>query len=187
MWKKTEGEEMQPQAPPQAQPPVAPPRTPAPAVPDRTVALIGPSMLFKGEVVGEEDLLIEGRVEGRIELRKNSVTVGKNGRVKADIYAKLIRVEGEVQGNIHGEEQSVLHRASNVRGNIVAPRVTLEDGCRFKGSIDMCPEEASEPRQPPVTESEPSSHRPPRVEKLSEHGKTLITGAESDRLASRKG
>ena len=149
MWKKPEGEEQQVATQPQPQM-SAPKRDPQPNTQQRSE--IGRTIFIKGELLGEEDLLIEGRVEGRIELRQNNVTVGKNGRVKADIYGKTISVEGEVQGNLHGEEHLALRQSSQVRGNIVAPRVVLEDGCRFKGSIDMSPEEAPEP-QPSKTKA----------------------------------
>jgi cytoskeletal protein CcmA (bactofilin family) len=115
-------------------------------------ALIGSTILIKGDLSGEEDLLIEGRVEGKIELRKHNVTVGKNGRVKADVYGKIITIEGEVHGNLYGDDQLVLRHSSTVRGNIVAPRVILEDGANFKGSIDMSPKEPGqkEPAPPPA-------------------------------------
>lgn len=104
--------------------------------------MIGPTICIKGDLSGQEDLLIEGRVEGKIELRQHNVTVGKNGHVKADIYGKTITIEGEVQGNLYGEEQLVLKQTSTVRGNITAPRVSLEDGSNFKGSIDMSPKDS---------------------------------------------
>lgn len=145
MWKKAE-----PQKPdvssapaPQVQPsPVS--RSPVPQPRER--AVIGPTIVIKGDLTGEEDLLIEGRVEGKIELRRHGVTVGKNGRIKADIYAKIINIEGTVEGNLYGEEQLVVRQSGSVHGNIVAPRVALEDGSNFKGSIDMTArEKASSP------------------------------------------
>jgi cytoskeletal protein CcmA (bactofilin family) len=87
--------------------------------------------------LGEEDLVIQGRVEGKVELKQNSVTIGKSGHAKADIYGKLITVEGEVEGNLFALEQVVVRSSGNLRGDISAPRVTIEDGARFKGSIDM--------------------------------------------------
>jgi cytoskeletal protein CcmA (bactofilin family) len=113
--------------------------------------LIGPTILIKGDLTGEEDLIIDGRVEGRVELRKHNITVGKNGRVKADLYGKVITVEGEVHGNLYGDEQLVLRQSSTVRGNILAPRVVLEDGANFKGSIDMSPKDAAQREQAPST------------------------------------
>jgi len=105
--------------------------------------MIGPSIVIKGEVTGDEDLLIQGKVDGTINLGGNEVSVGNSGRVSADITAKTIRIEGEVTGDIHGREKVVISASGNVRGNIVAPRVTLEDGAIFKGSIDMDPGESS--------------------------------------------
>jgi cytoskeletal protein CcmA (bactofilin family) len=99
--------------------------------------LIGPSIEIKGNLSGGEDLLIEGRVEGKIELPQYSITIGTNGRIKADIRGRSLIVMGEVEGNLYGAEQIVLRQSSTVTGNLVAPRVSLEDGANFKGSIDM--------------------------------------------------
>ena len=101
------------------------------------ISVIGPSMLVQGDMTGDEDLVVQGRIEGSITLKKNLVTIGKDGRVNATVNAKSIRAEGTVEGELRGQEQIVVTRTGNVSGNIVAPRVTLEDGCRFKGSIDM--------------------------------------------------
>jgi cytoskeletal protein CcmA (bactofilin family) len=142
MWKKSEPEESSPQPMPAPQaPPVPAPRNAA--VQTREPAMIGPTIFIRGDLTGEEDLLIEGRVEGKIELRNHSVTVGKNGRIKADIYAKAITIEGSIEGNLYGEEQLIVRQSGTVRGNIVSPRVALEDGSNFKGSIDMSPKEKS--------------------------------------------
>ena len=102
-----------------------------------TGATIGPSIFIKGDLSGEEDLVIEGRVEGKVDLKQNNVTVGKNGRVRADVFGKVVIIEGEVDGNVFAREQAILRQAGAIRGNITAPRVVLEDGSRFKGSIDM--------------------------------------------------
>jgi cytoskeletal protein CcmA (bactofilin family) len=101
--------------------------------------MIGPSIVIKGTVSGDEDLLVQGRVEGSIELNSNEVSVGQSGRVTADINAKTVKIDGEVTGDISGGEKVVISKSGRVRGNIVAPRVTLEDGAIFKGSIDMDP------------------------------------------------
>ena len=140
MWKKSESENPQPQF--QAQPrPVTQPNVNAPQTKEQPT--IGPTIYIKGDLSGEEDLIIEGRVDGKIEVRQHSVTVGKNGKVKADIYGKTITIEGEVQGNLYGEEHLVIRQTGTVRGNITAPRVSLEDGSNFKGCIDMSPKETS--------------------------------------------
>lgn len=101
--------------------------------------MIGPSIVIKGEVTGAEDLLIQGKVEGNINLNGNQVSVGETGEVSANIQAKVIKIDGKVTGDITGNEKVIISRSGNVRGNIVAPRVTLEDGAIFKGSIDMDP------------------------------------------------
>jgi cytoskeletal protein CcmA (bactofilin family) len=103
-------------------------------------AAIGPSIHIKGDLSGEEDLLIQGQVEGKIDLERYNVTVGREGRVKADIRGRVIDVEGQVEGNLFGGEQVVIRSAGSVRGNITAPRVSLEDGANFKGAIDMEPQ-----------------------------------------------
>ena len=105
--------------------------------------MIGPSIVIKGTVSGDEDLVIQGKVEGAIELKDNEVSVGQSGKVAADINAKVVKVDGEVSGDISGNEKVVISKSGNVRGNIIAPRVTLEDGAIFKGSIDMDPGDAA--------------------------------------------
>lgn len=105
--------------------------------------MIGPTIVIKGTVSGDEDLVIQGSVEGTVELGSHEVSVGQSGKVKADITAKVVRIDGEVAGDIKGHEKVLISKSGNVRGNIVAPRVTLEDGAIFKGSIDMNPGEES--------------------------------------------
>jgi len=133
-----------------AEPVPAPPRpNPAPPAspshePIRTKgerATIGPSIFIKGDLTGDEDLVIEGRVEGKVDLKGNNVTVGRNGRVRADVFGRVVTIEGEVDGNVFANEQAVLRQSGAIRGNITAPRVVLEDGSRFKGTIDMEPKD----------------------------------------------
>ncbi len=103
--------------------------------------MIGPSIEIKGTVTGDEDLVIQGKVEGSIDLGAHEVTVGESGKVNADITARTVRIDGEVSGDIRGNEKVVISKSGNVRGNITAPRMTLEDGAIFKGAIDMDPGE----------------------------------------------
>ena len=120
-------------------------------------ATIGPKITIHGEVLGEENIIIHGRVEGSILLREHMVTVGKQGVVKANIVAKVIDIEGKVQGDLFGEQQIIVRSSSHVRGNLVAERVTLEDGAKLYGSIDMDTE----------------SHKPPPSVELSQSTELL--------------
>jgi cytoskeletal protein CcmA (bactofilin family) len=104
---------------------------------NREPASIGPAITIVGDLTGDEDLMVLGKVDGKIEVPKHSVTVGRSGRVTADIRAKVIHVEGEVKGNLWAAEQIVIRKTATMLGNLTAPRVGLEDGCRFKGSVDM--------------------------------------------------
>lgn len=162
--------------------PAAPPRpaaAPAPAPPPTTHAAsgggeparrmdratIGASIFIKGDLSGEEDLVIEGRVEGKVDLKQNNVTIGKNGKVKADVFGKVVTIEGEVTGNVYAREQAILRQSGAIQGNIQAPRVILEDGSRFKGSIDMeSPKESGGGNRDREPRPEPSRVEPNRVE-----------------------
>ncbi|HEY7774707.1 MAG TPA: polymer-forming cytoskeletal protein [Marinagarivorans sp.] len=100
-------------------------------------AVIGSKINFKGELSGDEDLLIQGKVEGTVTLKGHKLTVGKLGYVKANLQAKNIIVDGTVEGDIVADEHIAINASSVVKGNIIAERVTLEDGAKFRGSIDM--------------------------------------------------
>jgi cytoskeletal protein CcmA (bactofilin family) len=100
-------------------------------------AVIGRSIQINGDVKGDEDLMIEGDVSGTVELRNHSLTVGKEGKVKANIFARAITVDGTTEGDMYASERIAVRATANVRGNLLAPRVSLEDGARFKGSIEM--------------------------------------------------
>jgi len=100
-------------------------------------ATIGPSIVVKGEVSGDEDLVIQGEVDGSVSLGLHMVTIGGGGRVKADVTGRVITVEGSVEGDLEAKEQIVLRGGSKVLGDLKAPRVVLEDGASFKGLVDM--------------------------------------------------
>lgn len=102
-------------------------------------AIIGASIRIKGDVTGDEDLIIQGHVEGTINLQGHNVTISKSAKVTANIQANQIIVEGDLIGDMNGDQKVVIRETGNVYGNIVAPRVTLEDGAMFKGSIEMEP------------------------------------------------
>jgi len=103
----------------------------------RGSATIGPSITIRGDVTGNEDLVIQGQIEGTVTLKQHNVAVGPEGKVRAGIHGRSVTVEGDVVGDLKGDEQVVLKSSAIVEGNIQAPRVTLEDGARFRGGIDM--------------------------------------------------
>ena len=128
--------------------------------------MIGKTIKIQGTVTGEENLIVEGTVEGAIDLPKHDLTIGETGKVEANLTAKMVRVDGNVQGDISGAEKVTISKSGVVRGNIVAPRVTLEDGAKFKGSIDMDPsdDKADKPSKQPARASGPTPAAPAKVE-----------------------
>jgi cytoskeletal protein CcmA (bactofilin family) len=119
--------------------------------------VIGPSIRIKGDLTGKEDLIIQGQLEGEVRLEANNVTVGKEGRIRADIYGRSVHVEGEVKGHLIGEQEVVIRASGKVQGDIVSPRVVLENGSNFKGSIDMEPATAKAQEPPKQARIEPKS------------------------------
>jgi len=111
-------------------------------------ASVGPSIHIKGEISGNEDLVVLGRVEGTLSLPKNNVVVGPDGVVQANVNAMSITVEGNVTGELTGSERITITRSGRVQGNIKAPRIVLEDGAKFKGSVDMEMDESTTIKQP---------------------------------------
>ena len=106
------------------------------------VAHIGKSVVVKGELSGSEDLYLDGEVEGSIELRSHSLTIGPNGRVKANVSAKEVVIQGKVEGNIRGTDRVELRKSAVLNGDISTQRIVIEDGAFFKGSIDIQKPEA---------------------------------------------
>ncbi|HKL49621.1 MAG TPA: polymer-forming cytoskeletal protein [Wenzhouxiangellaceae bacterium] len=100
-------------------------------------ATIGPSISIDGQLKGEEDLVVEGRVKGTIELKNNTLTIGTQGTLDAEVFAHTIFVEGTVNGDLYASERISIRKSARISGNILAPRISLEDGARFRGSIDM--------------------------------------------------
>lgn len=98
---------------------------------------IGKSVIIKGELSGSEDLTIEGHVEGRIELKENILTIGPNGKIRAEVFAKSVIVLGEVTGNVTASEKVDIRDNGSVDGDITSPRVAIAEGAHFRGSVDM--------------------------------------------------
>lgn len=139
------------------------------------IATVGKSLQFDGNIKGDEDLIIEGTVEGIIMLSKAEVRVAKNGLVRGDIIAKTILVEGEVRGEMRGTEVVEIAPSGVVHGDIRAPRVMLQDGCQFKGLVDMDHKDTGpvgERKRPPQPVSPTAKKKlelkiPPRIPNLS--------------------
>ncbi len=126
----------------------------------KNVSVIGPTLEFKGELSADEDLIIEGHIEGKIAHHKKHLTVGKQGLVKADIHASSVIVLGQLIGDIYSEGMVSLAKGADVRGDIFCARIVMEDGARFKGKIDM-----GEPPKVAVVPKVPEQVEPVRTEK----------------------
>ncbi|HEY3517717.1 MAG TPA: polymer-forming cytoskeletal protein [Gammaproteobacteria bacterium] len=127
-----------------------------PTAPPKGVSVLGPTLSIKGgELSFDEDLIIEGTVEGKIAHQGHHLTIGKNGRVKANIRARLITVYGTVEGDLHGDEGVEISASARVTGNVVGPRVTLEGGASFKGSITTGDDLRAAARPAPAAQTAP--------------------------------
>lgn len=132
----------------------SPPRTER-VVDNKTMANIGKSVIINGELKGSEDLSIEGQVEGKIELKDHLLTIGQNGRIRAEIHAKSVVVHGQVIGNIIAAERVIIREHGSVDGDIIAPRVSIAEGALFKGKIDMHSSQTGAPPCQTPAELEP--------------------------------
>ena len=103
----------------------------------REVVNIGKSVIIKGELSGSEDLTIEGKVDGEIELRDHVLTIGPNGKIKAQVFAKSVIVMGTVTGNVSASDKINIRESGSVEGDINAPTIAISEGAQFRGSIDM--------------------------------------------------
>jgi cytoskeletal protein CcmA (bactofilin family) len=123
---------------PAAAAPEAAPRTPQfTTTTSADQATIGKSLVIKGEVTGSESLFIDGKVEGSIALPGNRVTVGRNGNVAASITAREIVVLGKVRGNLNASDRVDIRNEGSLTGDVIAQRISIEDGAFFKGGIDI--------------------------------------------------
>jgi cytoskeletal protein CcmA (bactofilin family) len=179
MWKRKEEENTPAIEPPVSQPSAAvtnvPPR---PAEPPRNdlrsaeVATIGKSVVVKGELSGNEDLVIDGDVEGSISLRGQTLTVGPNGRVRANIEARNVIMHGRVDGDIHATDRVDLRKSASLSGNISTARISIEDGAFFKGGIDIQkPDAGGAPKVEP--RSQPAAAPPAPVPAMASQGSLL--------------
>ena len=117
--------------------PTTNPGTASAAVPTGEQATIGKSLVVKGELTGSESLYIDGKVEGAINLPGNRVTVGRNGQVAANIVAREVVVLGKVRGNCQASDRVDIRSEGSLTGDVIAARISIEDGAFFKGGIDI--------------------------------------------------
>jgi cytoskeletal protein CcmA (bactofilin family) len=140
---------------------------------------IGKSVVIKGELNGSEDLTIEGHVEGKIELREHVLTIGPNGKIKAELFAKSIVVLGEVIGNVVASEKVDIRENGSVEGDITAPRVAIAEGAHFRGSVDMqnkAAKPAAQATRPAVPAQEARSQVAPQP--------VIVPGQQGQRLGA---
>lgn len=156
---------------------------PAAASSPGKVAMIGEGISITGDVTANSNLKVEGRIEGRSVASAQDVEVAESGVVKASITAKVVRIAGAVAGDIAGSEKVVISKSGRVQGNIVAPRVQLDDGALFRGSIDMNPAEPAPAKKPEASKpapqarpSNPAQAAKPAAEAKKEPGLTLKSG-----------
>ena len=168
MWKKPEGEKLMATNDKVEAPAARPAPAPTPSRP-MTQATLGSSLTVEGTITGAEDLVIEGAVKGTVDLKNNTVTVGRSGRIEGDVYAQDITIEGEVLGNVFAGERASIHKSGYVKGNVVSPRVVVEDGARLKGSIDVDCVESSKKTETKIFTSDAQKKE---KEKEKENGAT---------------
>ena len=118
------------------------------------MANIGKSISIKGDVIGDEDTVIEGRVEGRIELKNHHLTIGPNGDVRGEISAKQVTIVGRVSGNVVATERAELRDSGRIEGDLLTPRLLVQEGGQLNGKITMNPVSGS------TTVSKPSRETP---------------------------
>ena len=123
-------------------------------------AVIGTALLVNGELSGDEDVIVAGRFQGKISLPKNSLMVSKGGHVEADVSANAVQIEGRVAGDIHCADKVVITATGQMEGTIVAPRVILVDGAKFKGSIDMDPPAETKKPTPQARPAQAEARKP---------------------------
>ena len=120
----------------------------------KKVSVLGSAIQLEGVIRGEDDILLHGKIKGRIELPKNSVTIGVEGFLEGDIFAQVVVLEGAVKGNIRATERVILHSSAQLIGNISCDRMTIEEGAKINGTIDMAPNVKESRREESITANE---------------------------------
>ncbi|SVA12223.1 uncharacterized protein METZ01_LOCUS65077 [marine metagenome] len=129
-------------------------------VPRNSVVHVGKSVVIKGEINGSEDLMIEGKVDGKISLPQNTLTVGADGTLKAEISAKVVIVLGEIRGNVRASEKVDIRDHGTVNGDIITKKLAIADGAHFRGSIDMQQQPDAPEKRKVMPKSEKAAQQP---------------------------
>jgi cytoskeletal protein CcmA (bactofilin family) len=138
--------------------------------PSTKPAVIGPDIEITGDVAASADMKVDGHIQGSIVESSHNVEIGESGRIIANISANKVIIAGTVEGNIAGNEKVVISKTGRVRGNVVAPRVQLEDGALFRGSIEMDPGKVVKTEPPAVSKTVGISSRADASIKVSGKG-----------------
>jgi cytoskeletal protein CcmA (bactofilin family) len=173
MWKRDESPKPTASQPPAPAPVTSSQPASAASQPDvrrieRDMVNIGKSVVIKGELNGSEDLTIEGHVEGKIELKDHVLTIGPNGKIRAQVFAKAVIVLGEVNGNVTATEKVDIRDGGSVDGDIVSPRVAIAEGAHFRGAVDMQRKGAQPSAATAASAPKPAPAPPQPVEKTQQ-------------------
>jgi len=121
-------------------------------------ANIGKTILIKGEISGQEDVYVDGQIEGSVQLLGNSLTIGPNGRVHASVAAKSVTVGGSLEGNIQASERTEMRKSAVVNGDVQTRRIAIEEGAFFKGKLEILSD--AKPAAPSAAAAAASAPRP---------------------------
>lgn len=143
-------------------------------------AYISGTIAVKGELSGNEDVVIAGHFEGNINLPSQSLTITQGGKVRADVHANIIEIQGELIGDVEGMDKVLITPTGRMQGNIKSPRVILDDGAQFKGSIDMEPTATPKP-QPAASRAAQGSGAPAAAPKQAGPGGQAGQGGQAQR------
>ena len=147
-------------------------------------SILGPTLKFKGELTANEDLVIQGQIEGSIKHTSN-LTIGEEGKLKADVVAEHISIEGQVDGDLEGRNSVVVTNNANVTGNIYSPVVTLHEGATFNGRIDMSGDAKKQEESPPKS-AKHDEQKKPVEEKVEAAGEEAANDETNDKKSAAR-
>ena len=129
----------------------------------RGPAVIGKSVMIKGQIFSREDLTIDGEIDGSVELHEHRLTVGPNGKLQAGVKAREVVVLGTIHGNVEASDKIDIRKDAKLVGDIKTARIVIEDGAYFKGSIDIARPEAARTTPPAQPKPQAHQHNPPNA------------------------